>query len=95
MLISHFSAAGVRPVRSYAEAADILSLAQGGIREDEHGVDAAEAERVGEDAARAVRAAASGDIIEVAAIVAILEVEGGRDPAALHGQTADGGLDGA
>src|SRR5690606_36217176 len=62
--------------------------------EDEAGVDAAESERVGEAEGGSEVAAVPGDVVEVAVVVAFLEVEGGGDPSALEGEAGSGGCDG-
>src|SRR5690606_1980279 len=63
--------------------------------EDEAGVDPAESERVGEAEGGSELAAIAGDVVEVAVVVAFLEVESGRDPTPFEGEAGDGGLDGA
>src|SRR5687767_3569472 len=58
-------------------------------------VDAAEAERVGNGGAGTDVAAIVGDVVEIAGVVAILLIQRRRNPAALEGETTEGGLDGA
>src|SRR5690606_7281115 len=50
---------------------------------------------VGEAEAGAEFASVFGDVVEVARLVAVLEVEGRRDPSVFEGEAGDGGLDGA
>src|SRR5690554_541042 len=83
---------------AFSSSLRFCCAASGGARlgaEDEAGVDPAESERIRQTEGGAIRPAATGDVIEVARIVAFLEVEGGRDPSSFEGEACDGGLDGA